>query len=181
MSLITSLIAGLLGVLIGALLTPLFTALWQRRNWQRHEAMKSYAKLFADGVSEVSVCSVLYDAICTGNEDMIKMAHQELPGLINSPLMRLVSQCWLLEKDNGIRSKIEKIKNDYKECRIGLLARHETWELSKKRGHIGEPQNKQLEKMIKRNIKEYESAPKPGEVLDLLEELKEAVAKKYFR
>lgn len=115
MSLITSLIAGLLGVLIGALLTPLFTALWQRRNWQRHEAMRSYAKLFADGVSEVSVCSVLYAAICTGNEDMIKMAHQELPGLINSPLMRLVSQCWLLEKDNGIRFEIEKIKNDYKE------------------------------------------------------------------
>lgn len=159
MTAVITALVGLLGVLVGVLLSFFL----QRRLWQTQEAMKAYSELFAVGDETLRRCNTVLGLI---GVDTTREAHEQdriLRQEYDPAFRRLLRQSWMLERDPGIRQKIEGFQQKYLDCKVGLDMR--LGEASDKR--------KDLQEQIAKT-------PWPDSLFSLLESLQREVAAKYF-
>lgn len=174
---LTVALIGFMGVLVGAGLATRR----DQRNWRLQEAMKAYAALFPAGRKEIELCGSLAFGGDIGNDEMIEVAREKQPALVDSPFLQLLSQCWLLETDEGIRAALEDIGENYGACRIaaGFSVKH--WRLQKALGQTTNPQDRaQIDKGLEHALERSEQGPEADDVLTALDQLKQNVATRYF-
>ncbi len=169
---------GILGVLVGTWLTMW----WQHHNWKLQEAMKSYSAMFPAGMREIKICGSLEYGSDFGNDQIIERAKQMQPASIDSPFITLLMQCWLLEKDKGIRSALDSLDTGYKACRLDARFSIQEWQLTGRlHEEEGRAKHAEIERNLERLAKREKKGPSSEHLLKQLDVLRKKVAKKYFR
>lgn len=177
MTAVITALVGLLGVLVGALLSSLL----QRRNWQRQEAMKAYAALFAEGEREIQLCDAIGYAGAVGDDALIDAADDQLPGFADSPFLQFLARCWLLERNSDIRQCISDLEPKFRDMARACRASAQTWKLEQELESEG---NASMRKMRQQKLalvrRRADTGPQSEDVRQLLEDLRASVARKYF-
>ncbi len=151
---------GLVGVLVGVLLSFFL----QRRLWQTQEAMKAYSELFATAEETLMICNGIIEYI---DNDLFAEAREQNAQFRqeHDPVLhRLLRQCWMLERDAGIRERIEDVQHRYQRSKVGITLRFQKSKDKRK---------ETFDRMIA-------NEPRPGSVFPVFESLQREVAAKYF-
>ncbi len=177
LQIINSLGSGLIAGVVVAFLAPWLSSRWSRRNWQLQEAMKAFAGMLHAGNREISVCQNIKLGAAIDDDELIQKGFDELGGRVNSRFLQLLGECWLLERDSGIRAMIDNLEQSYGEYRLHVRKCAEDRELEKRLQETNDPQ---LRKNLKRRLEQKYNGMNGDQLLNKLKELRNSVAGKYF-
>lgn len=179
-----ALLAAIVGFIGGVVLTRL-TALLQRKNWQHQECLRAYAEMFATGEETLRRYGMLFARLdnlnaLVGNStlkemasknpgfqsdyDMIEATHRELRSTHDAKFRSAMDQCWLLERNQELRTRIEKFGEDYEACKRGLLWRY---------GQLHDTGKTDYQKRAEQSLH-------PDQLSTALKQLRKAVAAEHF-
>ena len=191
----TAVVTGLVG-LVGVLVGVLLSFFLQRRLWQRQEATKAYAALFALGEEALQMGTSIEGRILDANrkileaiqsqkagpsayksdsslvelQESVRLRYEKFGREAHLKLLQATAQCWLLERDSETRDHIKQFQEHYLAIKVALRMRFENIQIDwYSEGKCSNERQRRLEQR-----------PHFDQLFDELGALREWVAGKHF-